>query len=240
VPSSEVVLQAFTDLAPRYEEITERELGQYLGLEYAASVDGLLALAAVKPGEAVLDIATGTALIPRRLAQKIDGPGAIVGLDLTPAMLRQAQAALDQDGSAADVRLVCASGLALPFVPASFDVILCGFGTHHMSIVAMLSEIRRVLKGGGRIALAAAGAPPYWRSFWARALVQIVRKLAGLLHGGARIQAQATAFSNVWTAAEWLAALSGAGFTNFKVAEAPAHRRWYPRALTISAGTGGT
>jgi ubiquinone/menaquinone biosynthesis C-methylase UbiE len=240
MPSSDVVLQAFTELAPRYEEAMDRELNKFLGLGYTAFVDRLLEIAAVKPGESILDVATGTALIPRQLASKVEGLGGIVGLDITPAMLRQAQAALDRDSSLTNVRLVCASGLALPFGQSSFDVILCGFGAHHMDVPTMLSEMRRVLKGGGRLALAAAGAPPFLRSFWARALVHVVLKLADLLQQRVRVRAEVAALSNVRTAAEWQAALSGAGFTSFKVAEAPAHRRWYPRALTISAGTGGT
>jgi ubiquinone/menaquinone biosynthesis C-methylase UbiE len=239
VPSSDVILQAFSELAPGYEESMDRELRKFLGLGYAAFVAGLLEVAAVKSGESVLDVATGTALIPRQLAQKIERPGEIVGLDITPAMLRQAQTALDRDSSAAAVRLVCASGLALPFAPSSFDVILCGFGAHHMEMPTMLSEMRRVLKGSGRLALAAVGVPPFLRSFWARALVHVVLKLAGLLQQGARIQAEVAAFSNVHTAAEWQAALSHAGFDSFNVAKARARHRWYPRALTITAGTGG-
>ena len=235
----DAVHQAFTELAPRYEEAMDRELTGFLGQGYTEFVDTLLESPAVEGGGLILDIATGTALIPRRLADRVRGPASIVGLDITPAMLEQGQSRLLSRDFSAVISLVCASGMQMPFPHGVFDLVVCGFGTHHMELSRMLSEMRRVLKVGGNLVLADVGLPAWWRAFWAGALLEGLLVAYRLVYRNARSQAEAAALANVRTAEEWHALLVDSGFIKVDIAESRTRRRWYPRALTMRAVAGG-
>jgi ubiquinone/menaquinone biosynthesis C-methylase UbiE len=232
------VHQAFTELAPHYEEAMDRELNGFLGRGYTEFVDALLGASAVEECGLILDIATGTALIPRRIADQVRGAAHIVGLDITPAMLRQGQLRLQSREFSAVVSLVCASGLQIPFPPGVFDLVVCGFGTHHMELSRMLSEMRRVLKVGGNLVLADVGLPLWWRSFWVGSLLKGLLFAYRLVYRNARSQAEVAALANVRTAEEWHTLLVDSGFVKVDIAESRTRRRWYPHALTMRAVAG--
>ncbi len=183
-------------------------------------------------------MATGTALIPLNLVGKVGDRGRVVGLDITPAMLKYGRKNVEATGSSSRINLVCASAMDMPFVEGVFDVVICGLGTHHMDVPQMLSEMRRVLKTGGSLIMADVGASPFWRSFWGIALLKILLARYGLTRRSARAQAEEEAFPNVRTTDEWRTALSEFGFTQIEITESPARRRWYPCALTIRAVAG--
>jgi ubiquinone/menaquinone biosynthesis C-methylase UbiE len=234
----DAVHEAFTELAPRYEAAMDLELSGFLGQGYAEFIDTLLEASVVESGGSILDIATGTALIPRRLADRVRGPARIVGLDITPAMLEQGQARLPTSDFPAVISLVCASGMQMPFPQGLFDLAICGFGTHHMEPSRLLSEIRRVLKVGGSLVLADVGLPAWWRAFWVGALLEGLIFAYRLVHRNARAQAEAEALANVRTAEEWHRLLVDSGFIKVDIAESRTRRRWYPRALTMRAVAG--
>lgn len=110
----------------------------------------VVAAAGVSAGESVLDVAcgTGNAAIPAARA------GArLVGLDLTPELLDDARRNLAAEGL--DGEFIEGDAEDLPFSDAEFDVVLstfgCMFAPRHDVAAA---EIARVLKPGGRIAIA--------------------------------------------------------------------------------------
>jgi len=232
---NDVVIEAFTELAPRYQETVNRELRQFWGLSYEELVDWLTEVASVNEGDVVLDVATGTALIPLKLVDKVGARGRVVGLDITLAMLKHGRKNVAATGSSSRINLVCASAMAMPFVEGVFDAAICGLGTHHMDVSQMLSEMRRVLKTGGHLIMADVGASPFWRSFWGTALLKILLIRYGLTRRSARAQAEVEAFPNVRTADEWRTILSDFGFANIEVTESPARHRWYPCALIMKA-----
>ena len=235
---TKAVREAFTELAPHYEQAMDQELGGFLAESYDEFIDRLLDFAPIQADDLILDVATGTARIPRELVDRSRARGGIVGLDITPAMLEHAQSSCSADRYAEGIHLVCASGTAMAFVAGAFDAVICGFGTHHMDLPSMLSGMRRVLKDGGWIVLAEAGAPVFWRAWWGRAFLWLSLHLYGLFSGGARAQAEKEAVSNMHTGDEWHAMLSGAGFTDIEIREERARRAWYPRALAIKAVAG--
>lgn len=112
----------------------------------------IIAEAAIRPGEAVLDIASGTGNPAVSIALAMAGQGSVTCCDFTPTMLEAARkraVLLDL----AIMRFVGGDMLALPFADGSFDCVTCRFGL--MSVadkITAAKEAKRVLKPGGRIA----------------------------------------------------------------------------------------
>lgn len=110
----------------------------------------LVRFAQIRPGEAVLDVATGTgvaAITAARAGAKVNG------LDLNAGLLEHAR----DNARLAGLDIVWTEGDAesLPYRDASFDAVLSQFG--HMFAPradVAVNEIRRVLKPGGRFAFA--------------------------------------------------------------------------------------
>jgi SAM-dependent methyltransferase len=103
----------------------------------------------IKPGEEVLDVATGTG----NLALKAAAGGArVVGVDLTPELFETARRRASDHGVA--VEWVEGDAEELPFEDDSFDVVLSAFGVQFAprhEVVA--NELARVCRPGGRIGL---------------------------------------------------------------------------------------
>jgi SAM-dependent methyltransferase len=103
-------------------------------------------LAAVAPGERVLDVACGTGNAALLAAER--GADA-VGLDFEPALLAVAR-------SRGEARFVEGDAAALPFEDAFFDATLSVFGVMYAPDQERAAgELSRVTKPGGRIVLAA-------------------------------------------------------------------------------------
>jgi SAM-dependent methyltransferase len=105
--------------------------------------------AGVVPGQAVLDVACGTGVVARTVADRVGNTGQVVGVDLNGAMLtvaRRVRPDLDwRQGDVAD----------LPFPNASFDAVLCQMALMFFpDRAAALHEMARVTRPGGVIALA--------------------------------------------------------------------------------------
>lgn len=231
----DLVTEAFTELAPHYREVLDRELRQFWGLGYAEFIDRLIEVSPLNDGDLVLDVATGTAQIPLAMA-RAGARNRIVGLDITPAMLNYGLANLEAEGLTSSTSLVCASAMAMPFTGSSLDLVLCGLAMHHMDVYQALSEIRRVLKEGGHLALACVSAPPFWRSRWGSALVRTIAWFYGLTHRSARGRAEVAAVPNVHTADEWRHILSQSGFAEIEIsAQIGARHFWCPDGLILRA-----
>jgi SAM-dependent methyltransferase len=96
----------------------------------------------------VLEIAAGTGVVTRSLAEALAPAVSIVASDLNPAMLEQAAAI----GTARPVQWQQADAMALPFGDASFDVVVCQFGVMFFPDRARgYAEARRVLAPGGTL-----------------------------------------------------------------------------------------
>ncbi len=234
----DLVTQAFTALAPRYEIAMDQELRRLWGLSYGGFVQCLADAINGDAGELVLDVATGTAQIPIALSARTANTGSLIGLDITPAMLRRGQQNIRACRSNPRVRLVCASAEVLPFRQDLFDTVICGLGMHHMDVCSALRAMRRVLKTGGRLVLACVDAPPLWRTQLGVA-VRAATALYSRMQRSARAQAEAAAIPNLRTRAEWQAVLLRIGFQDIRTrAEFDGRRLWYPGAVVLEATKG--
>src|SRR5919202_168929 len=83
MPSFEI----YSGTAP---ENYERYFVPAIGAPLAAE---LLDVAALRPGERVLDIACGTGIVTRLAAERVGADGAVAGVDINPGMLGVARSA---------------------------------------------------------------------------------------------------------------------------------------------------
>lgn len=125
----------------------------------------LLALAAPAPGEAVLDLACGPGALTAAAARAVGPTGRVLGVDLSEGMVQAARQRAHELGLAqAGFARMDAERLALP--DGGFDLGLCSLGLMYAPDPdAALRELRRVLRPGGRAALAVWGERP--RCGWA-------------------------------------------------------------------------
>jgi len=130
-----------------------------------------VAVANLKPGQRVLDIAGGTGDLSRAFARQVGETGMVVHTDINEAMLRQGRNRLLDEGLVLPTNLCDAE--KLPYKNESFDLVSVAFGLRNMTHKDVaLAEMCRVLKPGGRLLVlefskvAAPLAKPYdWYSF---------------------------------------------------------------------------
>ena len=130
-----------------------------------------VAVAAVRPGMRVLDIAGGTGDLARAFAKAAGDSGCVVLTDINEAMLRVGRDRLLDEGLVLPT-LAC-DAEQLPFADASFDLASVAFGLRNMTRKeSALAEMARVLKPGGRLLVLEFSKPapllqkPYdWYSF---------------------------------------------------------------------------
>ncbi|HEX9095434.1 MAG TPA: class I SAM-dependent methyltransferase [Candidatus Dormibacteraeota bacterium] len=134
-------------IAGTYEEIyVPRIFVPWAGL--------LLERAALRPGEAVLDIATGPGTVARIAAEQVGPQGRVVGADFSEAMIAIARTKAPV-ASAAKIEYVVSPAAPLAVDDAAFDVVTCQQGLQFFpDRAAAVREMRRALKPGGRVVAA--------------------------------------------------------------------------------------
>jgi ubiquinone/menaquinone biosynthesis C-methylase UbiE len=123
--------------------------------------EALLNALNVCPGESVLDVAAGTGEPGLTLARRQLGEVTITGTDTAQSMVDVAQQKAAREGFS-NIIFRCMPAESLDFPEASFDKLLCRFGLMFFGDPHMaLSEMQRVLRSGGRVALSVWGAPEH-------------------------------------------------------------------------------
>ncbi|QIG96796.1 class I SAM-dependent methyltransferase [Bradyrhizobium sp. 6(2017)] len=116
----------------------------------------LLEVAAIKPGDRVLDVACGTGVVTRLVANKVGSAGQVVGFDFNAGMLARAHASRE---TAAAIEWQLGNAADMPFADATFDCVICQHGLQFIpNKAAAVSEMHRVLADRGRIVVSV------WRS----------------------------------------------------------------------------
>jgi len=118
-------------------------------------------LAALRPGDAALDVATGTGDLAFELARRVAPGGSVIGADFSEGMLELARAKVGTSvgGTSATTgappvspRFETANALSLPYGDDSFAAATVGFGARNFSDLERgLAEMTRVVAPGGRV-----------------------------------------------------------------------------------------
>lgn len=156
----------------------ERYFVPAIGAPLAAA---LVDVAGPQPGEQVLDVACGTGIVTRLLAERVGPTGRVAGLDGNPGMLAVARSVEPPD---APISWHEGSAEKLPFSDDTFDIVTCQMGLQFFpDKIAALHEKRRVLTPVGRVVLNLPGPTPPMFENLADALKRHVGpQAAGFVH----------------------------------------------------------
>jgi demethylmenaquinone methyltransferase/2-methoxy-6-polyprenyl-1,4-benzoquinol methylase len=136
----------FDSVAARYDVMNDlMSLGLHrVWKAYAVAVAGL------RQGDRVLDIAGGTGDLARAFAKRVGRSGLVVHTDINETMLHQGRDRLIDDGLMLPTAVCDAE--ALPFPSGAFDLVSVAFGLRNMTHKERaLTEMQRVLEPGGRL-----------------------------------------------------------------------------------------
>jgi demethylmenaquinone methyltransferase/2-methoxy-6-polyprenyl-1,4-benzoquinol methylase len=104
----------------------------------------------VRPGDRVLDVASGTADLARQFARRVGSRGTVVVTDINAAMLKIGRDRLLDEGVVTPAAQCDAE--KLPFPDNFFDCVSVAFGLRNMTHKeTALAEMLRVLRPGGRL-----------------------------------------------------------------------------------------
>jgi ubiquinone/menaquinone biosynthesis C-methylase UbiE len=157
-------------LTSQAAELYERYVARYILGPWAPLLVDAARLAA---GERVLDLACGTGVVARAAAQRVGPAGHVVGIDLNPAMIEVARALPAATG--APIEWLEGSALDIRLKDAGVDVVLCQQGLQFFPDKPVaLSEMRRVLDHGGRLALSVWNSSGLYNSAVGEALARFI------------------------------------------------------------------
>ena len=140
------VREVFKSVAPSYDVMNDLMSGGMHRVWKRFTVD----LANVKPGEKVLDVASGSGDLALAFAKKVGALGQVWQTDINEAMLKVGRDRLINAGHMLPNALCDAE--KLPFASESFDLVTVAFGLRNMTHKDIaLAEMTRVLKPGGRL-----------------------------------------------------------------------------------------
>ncbi len=111
----------------------------------------LFASIELQAGEQVLEVGCGSGAVCRWLAAETDGQNPITGVDINNYLLEEATALTAQAGLDTTIRYQYGNAHALPFADDHFDVTFATTVMEEVNADAMLAELIRVTKPGGRV-----------------------------------------------------------------------------------------
>jgi ubiquinone/menaquinone biosynthesis C-methylase UbiE len=176
----------------------------------------LIAEAALRAGERVLDVACGTGVVARLAAERVGAGGSVAALDLNASMLDVARTV--SAPAAPPIRWYESTAESMPLPDGAFDVVLCQLGLQFIeNKAAALREMHRVAAKGGRVLVSV----PTPTEFWGVLDAAFARRVPGAAEF-------VRAVFSLNDPAEVERLFRGAGFQEVTV-------RQYPKALQLPA-----
>ncbi|MEO7522869.1 MAG: bifunctional demethylmenaquinone methyltransferase/2-methoxy-6-polyprenyl-1,4-benzoquinol methylase UbiE [Ferruginibacter sp.] len=160
----EQVAGMFDDIAGRYDFLN-RFLSAGIDIRWRKKAIGYLRDIAPKQ---ILDVATGTGDVAIMAFKELK-PEKITGIDISDGMLEIGRKKVAKSGLTGGIELLNGDSEAINFNENSFDAVTVAFGVRNFQRLEKgLSEIRRVLKPGGKLIVLEFSRPtiPLVRSFY--------------------------------------------------------------------------
>ena len=107
-----------------------------------------------KSGQKALDVCCGSGDLTQLLAKKVGSQGHVIGLDFSANLLAIAAQRISSQTPPLPIEWLEGDALNLPFEADIFDCATMGYGLRNVTDIPLaLSELRRVLKPGGKVAI---------------------------------------------------------------------------------------
>lgn len=151
---SEKVRQMFADIADDYDRVNSI---LSFGVHHAWRAK-TVQLSEAKPGDKVLDCATGTGDLALEFKEKVGEEGYVLGTDFCKEMIELAPDKARENNLEVDFEV--ADAMNLPYEDNRFDIASIAFGIRNVDEpVTALREMARVVKPGGNVVVLEFGQP---------------------------------------------------------------------------------
>lgn len=168
----------FGSIAPRYDMLN-RLLSLGIDRRWRRFAVGLIG---VSGQGRVLDVATGTGDVALEIAAQTSPAVSIVGVDFCQEMVDLGRVKVEQSRFAERITLQVAPCEEIPYEDQTFDAATISFGIRNVVDRAKgLSEMRRVLKDGGRIVILEFSTPtvPVFKQLYHFYFLKMLPKIGG-------------------------------------------------------------
>lgn len=159
------VERMFDSIAPNYDTLNHT---LSMGIDKGWRKKGLLALKSLHP-QSILDIATGTGDLAI-LANQILAPQKILGIDISEGMMEVGRKKVSKLGLSDKINFDKQDCMSLTIQDNSFDAAIVAFGVRNFeNLDHGISEIRRILKPGGKLMILELSTPqsfPMKQGYW--------------------------------------------------------------------------
>lgn len=181
MPDPKAVNSMFARIAGRYDLANHLLSG---GVDYWWRQRLVRSVHDARPG-AILDLATGSGDVAFALADGLPSGVRITGMDFCEPMLEEAVKKRPSSPRWAAIDFRPGDGMALPLPAQSYDAVTVSFGLRNMADRhKALSEMRRVLRPGGRLFVLEFSQPYWWfRPIYYAYLKGVLPVVAGVVTG---------------------------------------------------------
>lgn len=179
-PNPEIIRSMFSKVASKYDRANSV---LSVGIHHLWRKK-LVELSGAKPGDKILDCATGTGDLAIAFKKTVGASGSVTGTDFCVEMMETAPAKSQTAGL--NITFEQADVTALQYPDKQFDIVSISFGIRNVSDpVKALTEMARVCKSGGRVMVLEFGQmqTPVIKDLYKFYSEQVLPKIGGMVTG---------------------------------------------------------